>query len=443
MLVVAVFGCWVATAWLCRDLRPWAIRWSDTFVAVSLAVTYGALGALYVLWATGCRRRSLFRAAAVTLTGLMIVVLLEITAVIGAVDYFGIWLRLGGDWGGPMMAFQEDSSLSFRRPPNFRWSGRPLSDMAIKWNLPFRASESLSFTTDSKGYRNLRELDRADIVLLGDSYVEGHWVSDENTCAVILEKRLGLSVANLAVAGYGSLQQLEVLKRDGLELRPRLVAWFFFEGNDLYDDEAFENAMLYYQGKAGRKKKAREKATTISWRKWYRRSFTRQAFRALRRLCHPVVPINAGAFGWYRDLAGRQRRLYFHDYPKLTFGDFERRRFEKTKAALREAGQRCRMAGARLVLFYVPTKFRVYGDLCRFPPGSRCRKWTPWDLPSHFAEFCAEAGIPFVDLGERMRAAAAEGRVLYAPEDSHWSPEGHHFVADILESVWEELGSRK
>ena len=34
-----------------------------------------------------------------------------------------------------------------------------------------------------------------------------------------------------------------------------------------------------------------------------------------------------------------------------------------------------------------------------------------------------------------MGGAAAEGRVLYAPEDSHWSAEGHRFVAQQIAGV--------
>ena len=50
-------------------------------------------------------------------------------------------------------------------------------------------------------------------------------------------------MANLGVAGYGAAQELIVLNRDALPLQPRVVAWFFFEGNDLYNDYQFESVM--------------------------------------------------------------------------------------------------------------------------------------------------------------------------------------------------------
>ena len=45
----------------------------------------------------------------------------------------------------------------------------------------------------------------------------------------------------------------------------------------------------------------------------------------------------------------------------------------KLRAILQEANELCRQAGARLVLAFVPAKFRVYRGLCRFSPDSPCR----------------------------------------------------------------------
>ena len=49
-------------------------------------------------------------------------------------------------------------------------------------------------------------------MLLGDSFVEGWYVSDDQTVAAQLAARLGRPVANLGVAGYGALQALRVLR---------------------------------------------------------------------------------------------------------------------------------------------------------------------------------------------------------------------------------------
>ena len=35
-----------------------------------------------------------------------------------------------------------------------------------------------------------------------------------------------------------------MLREDAVPLSPSVVFWFFFEGNDLYNDQGFENAMM-------------------------------------------------------------------------------------------------------------------------------------------------------------------------------------------------------
>ena len=119
------------------------------------------------------------------------------------------------------------------------------SNMAEAFNLPMVSSNVQSFSTDARGFRNSKTMDHADIALIGDSYVEGYYVSDEETAAARLGELSGRPVVNLGVSGYGTLQEMEVFKKFALPLGPRFVAWFFFEGNDLDDDQNFENAMVY------------------------------------------------------------------------------------------------------------------------------------------------------------------------------------------------------
>ena len=125
--------------------------------------------------------------------------------------------------------------------------------------------------------------------------------------------------------------------------------------------------------------------------------------------------------------------LFFDFYATRQFGEFEQARFEKTKAAFLRTAAQARARGIRLILAYVPMKYRVYGDLCTYPSGSQCPYWHPWDLESRFAAFCRDNGIEYLPITEPMHRAAAAGAVLYAPEDSHWSADGHRFVARLIQ----------
>jgi hypothetical protein len=410
------------------------------------------------------RRPMIFRAIAATALIAVLVLILEVSAFTGLVHFDRVFRRLAGEWNGPATNFIEDPDLSFRRPPNSTWQGRPRSDMAELWNLPMRPTHTLTFTTDSRGFRNRNEPERVDVVLIGDSYVEGHYVDDHQTLAVALEELSGLAVANLGQSGYGTLQELEVLQRFGLPLQPKLVAWFFFEGNDLYDDQEYENSLIYLRehgtfetagsnrleaqdddGSGGQSRRGKSEARSRDWSKRWaefrKASFTRHAFRTLRRMSHAVVPNGTPNFGWFQDKQGRHHRLYFYEYALLEFTDYEQERFAVTQEALLSARRECEEQDARLVVFFIPMKFRVYEDHCSFPPHSPCSAWTAWDLDRRFADFCEAEGIECVDLTPLMSAAAAEGHLLYAPEDSHWSAEGHRFVAERLLEAWLRTGN--
>ncbi len=431
LAILTAIAAWGIAAWLGRASRPWAGRLSDVGVALALLLTYAAGFASSAL-VTRSPRLVPLRAAATTLTLLALVLMGELPALFGLVDYGRVWSVASGEWRGPATSFVSDPVLAWSRSPHVTWSGRPRSDMAVAFNLPVRAPHALSFTTDAWGFRNRNDQERTDVVLLGDSFVEGAYVSDEETAAEQLEGISGRSVRNLGRSGYGTLQELEVLRLYALPLRPRAVAWFFYEGNDLYDDETYENAIAYL----------RQHGDYASARRWGmdlhafpEASLSRNAFLLLRRALDPLVPVSAPSFGLFRDPGGAVVKLYFYRDAALSFDAYEEQRFARAKEALLRGAALLREKDITLRLVFVPSKFRVYGSLCEFPECSPCGAWHLWDLEARFEAFCSRDGLPLLDLTEPMRTAAARGQILYAPEDSHWNARGHHFVAELLSTA--------
>jgi hypothetical protein len=378
-------------------------------------------------------RQIQLRAIGTSLILVVLVALLELPAAFGLVSYAGLL-----ETTAVTDAFIADAALSFRRPPRAAWTGQVRSDLASAWNVPLAPPKTISFTTDAQGFRNVTDPDRADVALIGDSYVEGWYVSDDATVATELERRLHRPVTNLAVSGYGTLQQLAVLRRYALPLRPRLVAWFFFEGNDLYDDQSFEDTMLYLEDHDV-EDLGFDLGLRFDWPRFRRASLVRNAQRWLRRSTHPLIPQPLPPHGWFLDNTGTRQLLAYHDYAALTFTDYEAERFAVTQRALREGVALGRDNGAVVVPIFVPMKFRIYGGHCTFTPESPCRHWQPWNLAERFNTFCADEGFTCVDLTPLMRAEAAAGRLLYAAEDSHWNEAGHQFVAAQLDALWQRL----
>jgi hypothetical protein len=71
-------------------------------------------------------------------------------------------------------------------------------------------------------------------LFVGDSLTLGWGVAEEETFASRVGEALGLRMANLGVAGYGTDQCYLKLRRDGLPLRPSLVV-YTFSPNDLVE----------------------------------------------------------------------------------------------------------------------------------------------------------------------------------------------------------------
>jgi hypothetical protein len=150
-----------------------------------------------------------------------------------------------------------------------------------------------------------------------------------------------------------------------------------------------------------------------------------------------LVPNGVDTFGWFRERTGALDKVYFFDfYATRPLTDYELWRLSITRKTLKTGLEIARREGFRLVVFYIPIKFRVYGSVCTFPPGSPCQTWQPWDLESRFAAMAREEGIELVSLTAPMREAARAGELLYVPEDSHWNAAGHAFVAHQLARLW-------
>src|SRR5262249_23529041 len=95
--------------------------------------------------------------------------------------------------------------------------------------------EWLKFRSDIHGFNNpgnAWEQQPVDIATLRDSFVQGYCV-ENNFVRLIREQHH--ATLNLGVEGDGPLLSLATLKEYASVVRPRIVLWFFYEGNDLSD----------------------------------------------------------------------------------------------------------------------------------------------------------------------------------------------------------------
>ena len=170
-----------------------------------------------------------------------------------------------------------DATLRFRYKPYVQWEGWFLGDQT-HWDA--REKRFVQYRMDHNGFRNKADLQTADIVCVGDSFtVSGS--RGEKTYPAILSHLTGYDVANLGRGSYSAQQELEVLRRYALPLKPKVLIWQVFEGNDLEETASYQDWRDGQQRSAVRKAHRKYK---IAFKQLLNRSII---LRTLRRIFMP------------------------------------------------------------------------------------------------------------------------------------------------------------
>ncbi len=112
-----------------------------------------------------------------------------------------------------------------------------------------QTGEYVRYTSDEHGFRNPPGTwahPHYDIALVGDSFTMGACEPEGGTLGDWL-RTVHPATVNLGSSGSGPLIELAALREYLPDLRPRLVVWFFYEGNDLRDLERERRVPLLMQ----------------------------------------------------------------------------------------------------------------------------------------------------------------------------------------------------
>jgi SGNH hydrolase-like domain, acetyltransferase AlgX len=279
-------------------------------------------------------------------------------------------------------------------------------------------------TYDRNGFRNPPEMDRAEWEVIGDSFVEAPPIAQSDLVSSVLARLQNRVVANLGQIGYGPQQELAVLRRYGIPLHPRLVIWMFYEGNDLTDALHYRDVIA-----GGQKGPSSSSATFLNL---VARSFTNNALLQLRRYVDPKI--NGRLLEGVLDLNGQRLSTYFFE-PGHSLTPGELHAVDMTAATIKAADQLCAAHGCRVLVAFIPDKFRVLHRFCQYPPGSQGGNWPVNDLPVRLRE-AVQSSSPdteFLDLTPNLEDAVSEGIMPYFLDDSHWNAQGHKIAAQAID----------
>lgn len=407
-------------------------RYSRPAFLAALAATFGLLWGVYAALGRGTLREKAVHGLLSACSVLFVLGVLELPALLGWIDYGKIvsppesvlFTRVK-PWQRPSSRY--DPELLFIHRPGLHFRGETLGDL-VGW---LRIATSRRYTVDvrydSNGFRNERDLRAAPIVAIGDSFVEAGLVASEELVTTRLARTFDVDVANLGQGAYGPQQELIVLRRYGMPLRPSVVLWFFFEGNDLLDVHRFVD----FQNDPS--KGLRPSPTFAD------RSLARNALRTLEWISTPTLERDSPeAVRRSCRLRSRDETIYFA-YAGEPVTPRDEAALEVVHASLLEARRLAEDGGARFLLVYVPTKFRVYREECVFPADGYGRIWQPNDLPPRIATWARQNGIAYLDTTPALAAAAARGELVHFADDGHWNGEAHRVAAEaIAESLRRE-----
>jgi hypothetical protein len=332
-----------------------------------------------------------------------------------------------------------------------------------------------TLTTDKIGFRNKTELEKYDIIALGDSFTEGSNITDDDVWTVKLAQKSGLSVYNLGMAGTHPAIYLETLKLFGTSLSPRMALCMLYEGNDFRDSNyeredtishkignffkgsplrlALQNLLIKSMSSSENKPAEKQTVSENAQAESEKEDVNPESVSAISWL---PVPIPEGPDVKYYTFTVKS--LLAHFEKKDSF--LRTKGYRQTIASLRQIKKICDDNSIRLVIVYASDKSHVLVPLAidkissqtlrdfmalkakGLPPVEELKDelLSRLDMKEKvFKDFCQKEYIDFVSLTEPLRQEVALGEQLYFTYDDHWTPLGHEVVANAVNDFLNNL----
>lgn len=104
------------------------------------------------------------------------------------------------------------------------------------------------YNSDRYGFNNPDKVwddQKIDYLIVGDSFAQGMCVNEPENFSGNLKKITKKNIINLGMSGNGPIREFATIKEYMPIKKPKIVLWFYFEGNDLTDiDDEIKNNIL-------------------------------------------------------------------------------------------------------------------------------------------------------------------------------------------------------
>jgi hypothetical protein len=308
------------------------------------------------------------------------------------------------------------------------WKHRPLVNTTVN-----TGERTVAFRTDSSGFRVARLGRRQTprhILLIGDSFMAAMQVEYEQSLAGLLDASLAAlkvpaSIDNAGVAAWDPPQYLIQLRRS-LEARPydAVVACIYL-GNDIA--ARFPRRIPPLQP---------EEVHAFRWPRFARQSEIVNAWLYpvndfLKRRSHLYI-LAKKQLRAVRMRAGLTAESLPQELLRRNSMDAAA---DTTVVILKEMASIAQAHQVPIRFFLLPSSYQVdSAELHTFMRGFKIQaSEIDVDQPNRLlASRLAEAGLPFTDVTDALRAARQSGERMNGAVDAHLSPQGHKVVAAVV-----------
>jgi len=366
----------------------------------------------------------------------------------------------------------EDKEYGFRGAPNLRTifvfdpakDGNALLPGQGPWPLTGEKKIKYTIHHDAQGFPNPGVPRSAGWVVVGDSFAHEAATPEGKEWITALRESVKGDLYDMAVNGWGPACEYRALRDYGLPLKPRVVVWSFFEGNDLRDAGGYQQFKAYQQD------------TGLGWGDYIawghhlpprRFPYNRPVVRLLLYVAALLNPPEKSTGDWTVDMdpitltTGGHSLLNAVDAPifrQMMMDDNYIKQWDNwiiTDYVLNQSIDMCKKQGITFVLLYFPDKARVYLPLIEAQVDRESfynsiapvlpRDWQQ-GAKTYFRDvdrnqscvcrfvknLCEKKNVLFIDTTDCLSNAVKEGVFPYWAYDSHLNPEGHKIVTKTI-----------
>ena len=289
-----------------------------------------------------------------------------------------------------------------------------------------------TYLSDEHGFNNPKGLwnrESMEVVAIGDSFTHGACVPTDQSFAGLVRKRFPETL-NLGVPGLGPLFELLTLMEYAKPFKPKVVLWFFFEGNDiinlLYERES-PLLMRYLNEDFSQNLSIRQEELDRAMESYVESEKNRQLELERSLKNQPLAPrFLKVSYDYFRDFAGlrhlRQSLLgsggrFANDFSELNNERDARRLFGEIMKKSRDIVDE---GGGKLYFVYLPQR-EQYG----YPDNTV--KVRDWIMP-----LIDSLGIPVIDM-HTVFLEHGDPLSFYALRRmDHFNLAGHQKVAETV-----------